>query len=120
MQVPYSYVSLTIVACWKNLTSPGTTVMNESLSGTYLYEDKHTYEECGKLCGDGWEDGCRSFTFCINKTVEERGACWLYDKTLNGSEPLNENRPTDECYSNYRNCSIGNLVSHFYSISFHL
>ena len=97
--------------------------MNESLSGTYLYEASHTYEECGKLCSDNWnhkdwEVGCRSFTFC-KEPEQERGACWLYDKTLNGSEPLIE-RTKDKCYSNYRTCSIGNLVSHFYSISFHL
>ena len=57
-----------------------------------------TFEDCEKLCDK--TNGCQSFGYC---TVAQN--CHLFDKKLDGSEPL---KPPNGCFTNYKICKSGN------------
>jgi hypothetical protein len=85
---------------WKKF---GSIVKHE---GTLL--EKHTgknLDQCKQICDELISQGCWSVSH-----TEESGKCWLYDKTLTGSETLSNLSDVDSRvndYTSYRDCNSG-------------
>ena len=59
-----------------------------------------TFEDCEKLCLNAKE--CQSFGYC---TLAQN--CHLFDKKLDGSEPL---KPPNGCFTTYKICKNGKMI----------
>ena len=56
-----------------------------------------TYEDCKKMCFEN--NDCQSFGYCTSAQN-----CHLFDKKLDGSEPL---KPPNGCFTSYKICKDG-------------
>ena len=72
--------------------------------GSHIYSTNvNSAVECGAKCNDA--NGCESVVY-FDHPLTEGTNCYLFDKTLNGSEPLNEK--ADKRFASYfKVCAIG-------------
>ena len=68
-----------------------------------------TFDDCKKMCFDNKD--CQSFGYC---TLAQN--CHLFDKKLDGSEPL---KPPNGCFTSYKICKDGKYFpSHYKAFEF--
>ena len=78
----------------------------KSEGGRISAESMNSAVECGAKCNDA--NGCESIMYFHYQTGKKGTNCYLFDKTLSGSEQLKEN--TDSRFASYfKVCTLGTL-----------